>query len=177
MSNKNILKKIASVFFVAVVVACSLTAQKKYNIVKKDKIEKAKIEDASNLDPKENKKQSQSSEQLEQTDQKVEIEKLNVLDFDVRFGKVVKIQDNIAFVQISSKLLERSSVPIFFACDIRMRPVARLETMNVGYRDCFLFKILEGTPQQHDTVVARYYKTIDVVKSDENKENQKSENK
>ena len=165
MSNKTTLKKIASVFFLAMIVPFCVFAQKKYNIVKKEKIEKAKIE--------ETKKQQEQ----------IEIEKVNTLDFDIRFGKVVKIQDDVAFVQISSKLLERESTPIFFACDIRMRPVARLETMNTGFRDCFLFKITEGSPQQNDIVVARYYKIIDVVKPTEKKETvqkeeqQKSENK
>ena len=165
MSNKTTFRKIASVFFLAMVIPCCVFAQKKYNIVKKEKIEKAKIEEV--------------KKQLEQT----EIEKVNTLDFDIRFGKVVKVQDDVAFVQISSKLLERETTPIFFACDIRMRPVARLETMNTGFKDCFLFKITEGSPQQNDIVIARYYKIIDVVKPNENKESsqikeqQKSENK
>ncbi len=78
---------------------------------------------------------------------------------DMRFGKIVRIQDNIAVVQIISKIPPSEIPPKFLACDYRLNPVAELESINTGYKDCFMFKIIEGNAMIGDNVIVRYYKT------------------
>lgn len=94
-----------------------------------------------------------------------ETEEVVVIDFELRFGKIAKIQNNTAFVHIISRIPEAEIPPTFYACDARLNPVAELESLKTGYRDCFLFKVSRGEARQGDTVMVRYYKTVLVPKS------------
>ncbi|MBO5255396.1 MAG: hypothetical protein J6B07_06185 [Opitutales bacterium] len=80
-----------------------------------------------------------------------------VVDADIRFGKILRIQDNIAFVQIISKIPTAELPPKFLVCDINLNPVAELESIHIGYKDCFLFKIIRGNAQKGDNVIVRYF--------------------
>ena len=77
---------------------------------------------------------------------------------DMRFGKVVRVQDNIATVQIISKIPASEISPKFLACNYKLEPVAELESLNTGYKDCFIFKIINGKAIVGDNVIVRYYK-------------------
>ncbi len=77
---------------------------------------------------------------------------------DMRFGKVVRVQDNIATVQIISKIPASEIPPKFLACNYKLEPVAELESLNTGYKDCFIFKIINGKAIVGDNVIVRYYK-------------------
>ena len=77
---------------------------------------------------------------------------------DMRFGKVVRVQDNIATVQIISKIPASEIPPKFLACNYKLEPVAELESLNTGYKDCFIFKIINGKAIVRDNVIVRYYK-------------------
>ena len=76
----------------------------------------------------------------------------------MRFGKVVRVQDNIATVQIISKIPASEIPPKFLACNYKLEPVAELESLNTGYKDCFIFKIINGKAIVGDNVIVRYYK-------------------
>ncbi len=76
---------------------------------------------------------------------------------DMRFGRIVRVQGNIATVQIISKIRPSQIEPKFLACDIKLNPVAELESMHTGFNDCFLFKIVRGVAEKGDNVIVRYY--------------------
>ena len=42
------------------------------------------------------------------------------------------------------------------------RPVAELESMHTGYKDCFLFSLIRGQANLGDDVIVRYYKVVKV---------------
>ena len=83
-------------------------------------------------------------------------------DFDLRFGSIVRIEDNIATVRIISRIYSSDIQPSFFACDVLGRPVAELESMHTGYKDCFLFSLIRGQANLGDDVIVRYYKVVKV---------------
>ncbi len=76
---------------------------------------------------------------------------------DMRFGRIVRVQGNVATVQIISKIRPSQIEPKFLACDIKLNPVAELESMHTGFNDCFLFKIVRGVAEKGDNVIVRYY--------------------
>ncbi len=77
---------------------------------------------------------------------------------DMRFGKVVRVQGNVATVQIISKIHPSQIEPKILVCDVKLNPVAELESMRAGFGDCFLFKIVRGKAEKGDNVIVRYYK-------------------
>ena len=85
---------------------------------------------------------------------------------DMSFGRIVRIQKNVATVQIISKIQTSKIEPKFLACDIKLHPVAELESMHIGFKDCFLFKILRGNAKVGDTVIVRYYILREPEKTD-----------
>lgn len=85
-----------------------------------------------------------------------------VPDFEMLFGKIVRIQDGTATVKIISRIPEAQIEPVFFACDVRSMPVAQLQSLHTGYKNCFLFKIERGTASVEDDVIVRYYKTVKI---------------
>lgn len=77
---------------------------------------------------------------------------------DMRFGKILRVDGKTAFVQIISKIAPAEVEPKIFACNIRLEPVAELESLNMGYKDCFAFRIANGEARIGDIVIVRYYK-------------------
>ena len=94
--------------------------------------------------------------------QETEYEDKIVPDFEMLFGKVVRIQNDIATVKIISRIPEAQIEPVFFACDVRSTPVAELQSLHTGYKNCFLFKIARGTAAVEDDVIVRYYKAVKI---------------
>ncbi len=85
---------------------------------------------------------------------------------DMSFGRIVRIQKNVATVQIISKIQTSKIEPKFLVCDVKLNPVAELESMHIGFRDCFLFKISHGNAKVGDTVIVRYYMLREPEKTD-----------
>ena len=80
------------------------------------------------------------------------------IDYEMTFGRIVRVENGAAIVNIVSKIAPAEIPPTFFACDVKSNPVAELESMSQGYKNCFLFKIVRGEAKRGDTVVVRYYK-------------------
>ncbi len=139
MMNTLKIFSILAVFFVFVI-SCLASASDRNNFRKKATTSKQDTE--------------RESQQVEETP--IETTKI-VVDTDMRFGKIVRIQDNVAFVQIISKIPKAELPPKFLACDYRLEPVAELESMHIGFRNCFLFKIIRGNAQKGDNVIVRYF--------------------
>ncbi len=80
------------------------------------------------------------------------------IDYEMTFGRIVRVENGAAIVNIVSKIAPAEIQPTFFACDVKSNPVAELESMSQGYKNCFLFRIVRGEAREGDTVVVRYYK-------------------
>ena len=80
------------------------------------------------------------------------------VDYDMRFGKILRINNKTAFVQIISKIAPAEIEPKFLVCNIMLEPVAELSPLHIGYKDCFAFTVIKGDPLPGDTVIVRYYK-------------------
>ncbi len=82
------------------------------------------------------------------------------IDYEMTFGRIVRVENGAAIVNIVSKIAPAEIPPAFFACDVKSNPVAELESMSQGYKNCFLFKVVRGEARRGDTVVVRYYKRV-----------------
>ena len=93
-----------------------------------------------------------------QPKKEVKYDEIITADYDMRFGKILRVEGKTAFVQIISKIAPAEVEPKIFACNIRLEPVAELESLNMGYKDCFAFGIANGEARAGDIVIVRYYK-------------------
>ena len=103
----------------------------------------------------------EQEQQLQEQQQRTPIKtkrEIIYAETDMRFGRVVRVQDNIATVQIISKIPASEIPPKILACNYKLEPVAELESLNTGYKDCFIFKITNGKAIIGDNVIVRYYR-------------------
>ncbi len=78
-------------------------------------------------------------------------------DIDVYLGRIVRIEKNIVFVNISTSAKPPSNrTAIFFSCDASFAPASILEPLGIRHRNCVAFKVIEGTAALGDAVSVKY---------------------
>lgn len=79
-------------------------------------------------------------------------------DVDVFIGRVVRKDGNKIIVHITGNTVRgmENRIPLFYAVDTRMRPIAILEDKGVSHKSCATFTIAEGDAKKGDTVRVKY---------------------
>ncbi len=77
-------------------------------------------------------------------------------DFDFYAGRIVRKNGEYVIVQMAlhSKIAGRA--PIYYACDVKMRPVSILSPSGINHRACVAFKIERGDASVGDVVMVKF---------------------
>lgn len=79
-------------------------------------------------------------------------------DYDFYLGKVVRSDGKIAVVNISGASVQKmpGRIPMYYALDEQMRPVAVLEETGFNHKTCVAFRIAEGEVKRGDLLMVKY---------------------
>ena len=84
------------------------------------------------------------------------LESLPKEDIDLYFGRVIGVGDGVAYVLVSSPTKMRGRIPVYYACDMAMRPTAILSDMRLAHKNCAAFKIENGSVEKGDSVMVKH---------------------
>lgn len=84
------------------------------------------------------------------------VDSMQKRDIDIFVGRVVRVDGEYAIVYVMSPSVIRERVPVYYACDERMRPTALLQNQKISHRACSTFKVSKGEVRIGDTVMVKY---------------------
>jgi len=78
------------------------------------------------------------------------------VDVDLYVGKIVRKDGDYVIVNVMSPSSVPNRQPVYYACDVKMRPTSILEYAGISHRSCATFKTASGTAITGDTVMVKY---------------------
>lgn len=77
-------------------------------------------------------------------------------DIDLYVGRIVEKHGEHVIVNVLSRNSVKGRAPVYYACDIEMRPTAILQSDGIVHRACASFKTVSGTALVGDVVMVKY---------------------
>ena len=77
-------------------------------------------------------------------------------DIDLYVGRVVEKHGEHVIMNVLQRNSVKDRTPVYYACDIEMRPTAILQSDGIVHRACASFKTVSGTALVGDVVMVKY---------------------
>ncbi len=84
------------------------------------------------------------------------LEHLPQKEMDFYVGRIVRKDGDTVIVNIMSPSTVRDRAPMYYACDVKMRPTAILKYAKISHRSCAAFTVESGTALVGDVVMVKY---------------------